>query len=439
MERLSPRESARRVTLAKSFLRGEINRKEEFYHRMDIDHSIADRWIQAVSKANGEQFAALRDGKISLKPLLGILGYKISRGRKSNIKAITRSVLGIPIGAMLDKFWMVEQYIAGDIDRDRFIQDMDFPEEQCDQWVILYLSVSPDDKATIRQSPSSVMSILCRIGGHKEVPSIDKNWNKKDMTRKKSSTRRKSDVVRAGKASGEARFAKSQEVRMRLISFAKTKKGQQMSQRELADAIGTSKASVSRWLALYGIKTQGHRAKSEDQKKRVLDMVRNGIPYRKIIEQENVSKSAISDWVKQAGISPKGNRGYKKPSIRRQTFHSDMPSRVMEMLDEGISYREIRKRTGVPLSTISRWKKDVDAGKKLKTAGETDRKIVTLDKDSDVDAVRKALRIVAKEYVSDDGFFNTYKDGSGDIEADIFFPLRDGSTVTGTIFLRSNK
>lgn len=124
--------------------------------------------------------------------------------------------------------------------------------------------------------------------------------------------------------------------------------------REVEDEIGCSGASLSRWLDKAGVR--GRQRYSEAEKQSAIDIYRDGGSLEDAANEIGCNPVTVSKWLEERGIEKRapgsGYDNYKYTEEERK--------RIVEMYDNGRTYREIQGEIGCSSSTIRRAIKDSD-------------------------------------------------------------------------------
>ena len=125
-----------------------------------------------------------------------------------------------------------------------------------------------------------------------------------------------------------------------------------ISARQIAKAFNKSPATICRYLKKENIiLAKGKRYLLEKDKDKIIEEYKNGVSVAILCEKYHCYRTTIADLLKHEGITPNRNR------IRRRTLFS-FTSEIKSLYDQGAPYKDIAKKYGVNLSSISRFVKN---------------------------------------------------------------------------------
>ncbi len=122
------------------------------------------------------------------------------------------------------------------------------------------------------------------------------------------------------------------------------------------------------------------------KREEALQMVRDGVPIRDVGDITGIPYATIYGWAKKsnlpttAGQKAAGLRRRGKPAHNARSAESK--EEALQMVREGISLRDIEKRTGIPYATIYGWVKRGNMRTKKKRKARTKKKPTALKQEA---------------------------------------------------------
>lgn len=146
-----------------------------------------------------------------------------------------------------------------------------------------------------------------------------------------------------------------------------------MSEPEIRSRTGVSKRTIQLWKKRWALEIepflsprkrirpsanrQGRRAYDEETRSRIFQHLADGMPLQQISDTTGVSLPTISNWRKEQLLPP------SKPSMGL-AWSQETRERVAWFLAQGMTAGEIKDKTGVPATTIYRWRREEEGGVK---------------------------------------------------------------------------
>lgn len=102
---------------------------------------------------------------------------------------------------------------------------------------------------------------------------------------------------------------------------------------------------------LRGAERRETRALSEEKRAQALELFKHGIGYTKASRILNISVNTVRDW----------SRDFKRGTFRTQIsenqyrYPQEVREQVIRLRLSGLSWSEIKKRTGISSSTARKW------------------------------------------------------------------------------------
>lgn len=147
-----------------------------------------------------------------------------------------------------------------------------------------------------------------------------------------------------------------------------------MSIKEIRSRTGISRRTISLWKKQWSVNSDpfpsirgrersssnrhGRRAYDQRTRTGVLRRVTIGMPLQEISDETGVSLCTIETWRREVSLLPTN-------PARGVHWSYEIRSRVSRMLACNVPAPEIKEKTGVPLATIYRWRREDEAATEL--------------------------------------------------------------------------
>lgn len=124
-----------------------------------------------------------------------------------------------------------------------------------------------------------------------------------------------------------------------------------LSTREVANLTGIGRQSVHDWVKDAGISRtrNASREYGRSVQERAVDLYNQGLSSRQVAEAVGASRTSVSRWIHSAGVMRSGSVA---TSMGNPQYSWEIVAQVGSMRSAGSTYREIFEATGVPIGSI---------------------------------------------------------------------------------------